>query len=70
LVVFTSDGEIIKINNGSEAAIDILLFGGQPINEPIVSDGFFVMNTPHEITQAYNDYYEGKYGQINLNKNL
>jgi len=64
LVVFTSHGEIIKINNRSEAAIDILLFGGQPNNEPIVSDGFFVMNTPHEITQAYNDYYDGKYGQI------
>jgi redox-sensitive bicupin YhaK (pirin superfamily) len=66
LVVFTSHGEIIEINNNSEIAIDIILFGGQPYNEPIVSDGFFVMNTPHEITQAYNDYYEGKYGQIKL----
>ncbi len=64
LIVFTSDGEIIEINNSSETAIDIMLFGGQPYNERIVSDGFFVMNTPHEITQAYNDYYEGKYGQI------
>jgi redox-sensitive bicupin YhaK (pirin superfamily) len=68
LVVFTSHGEIIEINNKSEKAIDIILFGGQPYNEPIVSDGFFVMNTPHEITQAYNDYYEGKYGQINPQK--
>jgi redox-sensitive bicupin YhaK (pirin superfamily) len=66
LVVFTSHGEIIEINNKSEIAIDIILFGGQPYKEPIVSDGFFVMNTPHEITQAYNDYYEGKYGQIKL----
>jgi len=64
LVVFTSHGELIKINNRSESSIDILLFGGQPGNEPIVSDGFFVMNTQHEITQAYNDYYDGKYGQI------
>jgi redox-sensitive bicupin YhaK (pirin superfamily) len=64
LIVFTSHGEIIKINNRSETAINILMFGGQQNNEPIVSDGFFVMNTPHEITQAYNDYYEGKYGQI------
>jgi hypothetical protein len=64
LVVFTSHGELIEINNRSETAIDIILFGGQQYNEPIVSDGFFVMNTPHEITQAYNDYYDGKYGQI------
>jgi len=64
LVVFTTHGELIKINNRGESAIDILLFGGQPGNEPIISDGFFVMNTQHEITQAYNDYYDGKYGQI------
>jgi redox-sensitive bicupin YhaK (pirin superfamily) len=64
LIVFTTHGEIIKINNRSETAIDILLFGGPPNNEPIVSEGFFVMNTPHEITQAYNDYYDGKYGHI------
>jgi redox-sensitive bicupin YhaK (pirin superfamily) len=64
LVVFTSHGEIIEIDNRSETAIDIILFGGQPYDEPIVLDGFFVMNTPHEITQAYNDYYDGKYGQI------
>jgi len=64
LIVFTSDGEIIEINNSSETAIDIMLFGGQLYNERIVSDGYFVMNTPHEITQAYNDYYDGKYGQI------
>jgi len=27
-----------------------------------------VMNTPHEITQAYNDYYDGKYGDILFDK--
>ena len=63
-IAFTSPGEIIEIKNKSKTAIDIILFGGEPYNEPIVSDGFFVMNTPHEITQAYNDYYDGKYGQI------
>ncbi len=64
LVAFTSQGEIIEINNCSETAIDILLFGGEFYNESIVAEGAFVMNTPHEITQAYNDYYDGKYGQI------
>ncbi len=64
LVVFTSQGEIIEISNHNETAIDILHFGGGSYNESIVADGAFVMNTPHEITQAYNDYYDGKYGQI------
>jgi redox-sensitive bicupin YhaK (pirin superfamily) len=61
---FSSEGELIKINNNGKTAVDIILFGGEPYNEPIVMEGTFVMNTPHEITQAYNDYYDGKYGQI------
>ena len=67
-IVFTSHGEIIEINNNSKTAIDIILFGGEPYNEPIVAEGTFVMNTPHEITQAYNDYYDGKYGDILFDK--
>jgi redox-sensitive bicupin YhaK (pirin superfamily) len=67
LVVFTTYGEIIELYNSSETVIDIILFGGEPCNEPIVAEGNFVMNTQHEITQAYNDFYDGKYGQINSN---
>lgn len=68
-IVFTSLGEIIEILNDSETPVDIILFGGEPYNEPIVVEGTFVMNTPHEITQAYNDYYDGKYGQLFFHKN-
>jgi redox-sensitive bicupin YhaK (pirin superfamily) len=67
-IVFSSLGELIEINNNSKTAVDIILFGGEPYNEPIVAEGTFVMNTPHEITQAYNDYYEGKYGDISFDK--
>jgi redox-sensitive bicupin YhaK (pirin superfamily) len=64
LVAFTSYGEIIELYNSCETVIDIILFGGEVYGEPIVAEGAFVMNTPHEITQAYNDFYDGKYGQI------
>jgi redox-sensitive bicupin YhaK (pirin superfamily) len=64
LIAFTPYGEIIEFYNGSETIIDIILFGGEPYNEPIVAEGSFVMNTAHEITQAYNDFYDGKYGKI------
>jgi redox-sensitive bicupin YhaK (pirin superfamily) len=64
LVAFTSGGEIVELYNSSEIVVDIILFGGEPYKEPIVAEGTFVMNTPHEITQAFNDYYDGKYGQI------
>ena len=62
----------IEINNlpdrqagNSEAGIDIILFGGEKYTEPIVAQGPFVMNTQEEIVQAYRDFHNGKYGQIN-----
>jgi len=64
LIVFSAQGELIEIDNYSKTSLDIILFGGEPYNEPIIAEGNFVMNNPHEITQAYNDYYDGKYGQI------
>jgi redox-sensitive bicupin YhaK (pirin superfamily) len=57
LVEFNDDGGTIEIEAMSDAFV---LFGhGQPINEPIVSYGPFVMNTREEIVQAVNDYQRG-----------
>jgi redox-sensitive bicupin YhaK (pirin superfamily) len=64
LIAFTSNGEVIELYNSGEVATDIIQFGGKYYSEPIVVEETFVMNTSHEITQAYNDFYDGKYGQI------
>lgn len=41
----------------------ILLLGhAAPLNEPVVSQGPFVMNTQQEIMEAYADYRSGKFG--------
>ena len=60
LVLFDNDGEGILI----EALTDsrLILLAGEPINEPMVSHGPFVMNDTTEILQAMRDYQQGKMG--------
>jgi redox-sensitive bicupin YhaK (pirin superfamily) len=40
----------------------LLVLSGEPLNEPYVSYGPFVMNTENEIKQAIEDYNNGKFG--------
>ena len=54
------DGDII-LESISENSLVIVL-SGEPINEPIVSHGPFVMNTVEEIYEAYEDFRNGKFG--------
>ena len=42
----------------------LLFLGGQPLNEPIVGYGPFVMNSQMEIRQAFEDYESGKMGKL------
>lgn len=40
----------------------LMVLSGEPLNEPYVSYGPFVMNTEEEIREAINDYKAGKFG--------
>jgi redox-sensitive bicupin YhaK (pirin superfamily) len=40
----------------------LLVLSGEPLNEPYVNYGPFVMNTEEEIKQAIEDYNQGKFG--------
>lgn len=61
-VLFANEGEEIQIKANKKSVI--LLLSGEPIHEPIVSYGPFVMNTQAEIHQAIEDFNMGKFGEL------
>jgi len=62
LVELESEGDAVDIEAVSDAT---LLFGhADPIDEPVVAHGPFVMNTPREIEEAIRDYRAGKFGPL------
>jgi redox-sensitive bicupin YhaK (pirin superfamily) len=62
LAIFHRSGDAIAVTAKSEATL--LLLDGEPIAEPIVGHGPFVMNTRAEIEQAFEDYQCGKLGEL------
>ena len=62
LVVFDRAGDRITIQCAEEAMA--LLLCGEPLGEPVVGQGPFVMNTPEEIRQAIRDYQAGRMGTL------
>lgn len=65
LLEFNDDGDRVHI----EATADVVLLYGHadPIGEPVVAHGPFVMNTRDEIVQAIQDYRAGKFQGAGLN---
>jgi redox-sensitive bicupin YhaK (pirin superfamily) len=69
LSIFDLNDNEIELYNPGITTADIIIFGGEPYTEPIVAQGPFVMNTQAEIAQAYDDFFEGKYGVIEYQPN-
>jgi hypothetical protein len=63
LVLFANDGARVELEADEEGTHTIIL-AGEPIGEPIVQYGPFVMNTVQEIEQAMRDVQRGKFGPI------
>lgn len=59
MVLFEREGDSLMLEANSDAVV--LLLSGEPIDEPIVGHGPFVMNTREEIVQALNDFNSGRF---------
>ncbi len=62
MLMFSQDGQDITIKALDDSVA--LLLSGEPIDEPIVGHGPFVMNTREEINQAISDFNQGAFGRI------
>lgn len=62
LVVLSQQGDALHLEATHDASV--LLLSGEPLNEPIVGYGPFVMNTRQEIAEAVRDFNTGRFGQL------
>lgn len=61
LAILERAGTRVVLEAGEDATV--LVLSGEPIDEPVVGHGPFVMNTPDEIRQAFSDFHSGRLGQ-------
>lgn len=54
-------GRESEVTIQAKSKLRVLLYAGEPIREPVVARGPFVMNTSEEIVQAYRDYQNGEF---------
>ena len=62
LVLLSASGEDAVVEANNDAIV--LVLSGQPIDEPIVGHGPFVMNTREQISQAIRDFSSGRFGRL------
>lgn len=61
MVTFSTEGTGVTIEANNDAKL--LLLAGEPIDEPVVGYGPFVMNSENEIRQAIDDFNSGNFAR-------
>ncbi|BBH45884.1 pirin family protein [Pseudomonas sp. KU43P] len=62
LVLLDRAGEGVALEVLEDTSV--LLLSGEPIDEPIVGYGPFVMNSQAEIAESFDDFHAGRFGQM------
>jgi redox-sensitive bicupin YhaK (pirin superfamily) len=62
MVLLGREGTDLRVEADSESSF--LILSGEPINEPVVGYGPFVMNSENEIRQAISDFNSGNFGVL------
>jgi len=62
LVTLDRAGETVAV--AAETDAKVLLLAGEPLAEPVVGYGPFVMNSQQEIVQAIQDFNSGRFGRL------
>ena len=62
IVLYEREGDRVTVEAASDAVA--LMLSGEPIDEPVVGYGPFVMNTSEEIALAIEDYRNGRMGRL------
>ena len=62
MAILANDADADGVTVTASGDARFLLIAGQPLNEPIVQHGPFVMNTRQEIFEAVNDFQAGRFG--------
>jgi redox-sensitive bicupin YhaK (pirin superfamily) len=62
VIRFERAGSQVKIRADSDSTLMVLT--GEPIKEPVVGQGPFVMNSEAEIRQTIDDFNHGRFGQV------
>ncbi len=62
LVELARDGGAFTVTAGAD--LKMLVLSGEPIAEPVVGYGPFVMNNEREIAQAFADFQSGRFGRM------